>query len=86
MPNTSVGIPRYRGTAATNFTVQVLRAYGRTCHLCGRPGATTADHLIPKSQRPDLMYDVTNARPAHRVCNSIRRTKALPTAYVAAGW
>ena len=49
------------------------------CWLCGRPGADTVDHVIPRALGgPDTL---DNLRAAHRVCNSRRGTR-LPTAPV----
>jgi 5-methylcytosine-specific restriction endonuclease McrA len=47
------------------------------CWLCGRPGADTADHVVPlaKGGHP---YDVGNLRAAHRRCNSSRQA-STPT-------
>lgn len=42
---------------------------GDICHICGHPGSTVADHLIPKKDRPDLIADPNNMRPAHGVKN-----------------
>lgn len=67
------------------WSAAVLARYGREC-LLRLPGcttiATTADHIIPKSQRPDLAHDVANGRPACRRCNSRRKT--TPLSFVAA--
>ena len=61
----------------------MLDRYGRVCSLsldgCTLV-ATTGDHIVPKSERPDLAYDVTNGRPACRECNSSRGTDALAVA------
>jgi 5-methylcytosine-specific restriction endonuclease McrA len=54
----------------------VLAVKGRTCHLCGQAGATTADHLIPRSHGGRNVLE--NLEPAHQGCNSVR--KALPLA------
>jgi 5-methylcytosine-specific restriction endonuclease McrA len=35
--------------------------------------ATTADHLIPRQDRPDLAYVLENGRPACLPCNSKRQ-------------
>lgn len=43
----------------------MFQARGTICHLCGHPGATVADHVIPKRERPDLVADPSNMRPAH---------------------
>lgn len=52
-------------------------AQSRTCWICGRDGADTADHVIPLSEGGDLT-SLLNLRPAHRSCNS-RRGANLPT-------
>lgn len=65
----------YGGRRAIAYTAAVLTRYGRTCHLCGKDGATTADHVVPRS-RGGLVYAVENGRPAHKVCNS--RRGAMP--------
>lgn len=41
------------------------------CWLCGRPGATTADHVVPLAMGGHP-YDEANLRAAHRSCNSRR--------------
>ena len=38
------------------------------CHICGHPGADTADHIVPIDAGGDSSVD--NLRPAHRKCNS----------------
>lgn len=53
----------------------VLAARGRTCHLCGLPGATTADHVVPWSHGGRNELD--NLEPAHSGCNSVRRDLPL---------
>lgn len=47
-----------------------LATYGTRCHLCGTTGATTADHLVPRSKGGG--DDLANLRPAHLSCNSAR--------------
>lgn len=76
---------KWGGHHATRWSKAVLARYGTRCALqlegCTQV-ATTADHIIPRSQRPDLAYDVTNGRPACRRCNSKRGTDphaAAPT-------
>lgn len=54
----------------------VLATKGRTCHLCGLPGATTADHIVPWSHGGPNALE--NLEPAHQGCNSVRQ--ALPLA------
>ena len=48
---------------------QVLEA-SDVCWLCGKPGATEVDHVLPLSQFPELAHDLANLRPAHKTCNS----------------
>ncbi|MCP2281076.1 HNH endonuclease [Nocardia amikacinitolerans] len=60
----------WSGRRAQALRAATLATYGTLCHLCGRPGANTADHLIPHSQGgPDSLE---NLRPAHKSCNSAR--------------
>jgi 5-methylcytosine-specific restriction endonuclease McrA len=61
----------WNGRRVRAFTAAVLITYGDRCHLCGLRGATTADHLIPRS-KGGAWWDVRNARPAHGPCNSAR--------------
>lgn len=55
----------------------VLRLKGRTCHLCGLPGATSADHVIPHAHGGRNTLD--NLEPAHGGCNSSRQDTPLRT-------
>lgn len=60
----------------------VLRTKGTTCHLCGLPGADSADHNPPRSvligsgcQDPDALVYLF---PAHRVpCNVGRGARPI---------
>lgn len=61
------GSSRRRRTLAQH----VLQTYGRTCHLCGRSGASTVDHLVPIS-KGGALWDPANLRPAHGTCNYMR--------------
>lgn len=63
-------MPVWGGRYAANLTAAVLAAHGRICHLCGQTGATTADHVIPRSKGGTDAMD--NLRPAHHGCNSAR--------------
>jgi 5-methylcytosine-specific restriction endonuclease McrA len=60
----------------------VLARYGLVCWLqldgC-TTHATTADHVIPRSERPDLELDVDNGRPACLNCNRRRRNRPAPS-------
>ncbi|WP_268746906.1 HNH endonuclease [Tomitella biformata] len=48
------------------------------CHLCGKPGATTADHVQPRSLGGGDGLD--NLRPAHKACNSSRGNRPAVSA------
>lgn len=55
---------------------------GRTCHLCGHPGAAEADLIVPRSVAPHQPIHPDAYRPAHgtsrrcqtcgRACNQER--------------
>jgi 5-methylcytosine-specific restriction endonuclease McrA len=69
---------RYPGTTTRRgygWTYQRMRpaVFGRTCHICRRPGADTIDHLVPLSVGGRSTLE--NMRPAHRGCNS-RKARA----------
>jgi hypothetical protein len=79
----------YGGRRAMAWVAAVLAEHGDTCHLCGHPGADSADHLQTRQARPDLMYVVANGRPAHHKrpcsvcglrCNIVRKSKPLAVA------
>lgn len=57
-------------------TAATLARWGRVCHLCGQPGATTADHRQPRSKGGTDDVE-TNLRPAHHGCNSARGDRDL---------
>lgn len=42
----------------------VSRDFG-VCYICGHTGATSADHVIPLTERPDLDLDAANLKAAH---------------------
>jgi len=48
----------------------VLERDDYICALCGKDGATTVDHIVPRSMGGD--HTLGNLRAAHRVCNSRR--------------
>jgi 5-methylcytosine-specific restriction endonuclease McrA len=49
---------------------RILTLSGGICALCGRPGADTVDHIIPRSRGGT--HEDYNLRAAHRACNSRR--------------
>jgi 5-methylcytosine-specific restriction endonuclease McrA len=54
----------------------VLAEHGDTCIHCGRPGARSVEHVIPRSYGG--LDTLTNCRPAHLRCNIQRGTKPMP--------
>ena len=58
------------GRSAQELTALTLAEYGTICHLCGEPGADTADHIVPRSAGGD--DSLANLRPAHGPCNFAR--------------
>jgi 5-methylcytosine-specific restriction endonuclease McrA len=54
----------------------VLATYGETCVHCGRPGATSVEHVQPRSWCGTDALD--NLRPAHLACNMSRGTDPMP--------
>lgn len=63
------------GRVAQRLVALTLATFGTTCHLCGRPGANSADHLIPRSRGG--LDVLENLRPSHRSCNYARGNKTL---------
>ncbi len=39
-------------------------------YLCGHGGARTVDHVIPLSERPELVFSLVNTRPSHGTKNA----------------
>jgi 5-methylcytosine-specific restriction endonuclease McrA len=76
----------YGGRRLKAFAAHVFAVYGRTCHLCGEVGADTVDHLTPRSVSNELAWELSNARPAHRECNSRRKDRPLAAEYHGSGW
>jgi 5-methylcytosine-specific restriction endonuclease McrA len=60
----------WRGQWVADLTLVVLRTQGTTCWLCGRGGASTCDHVVPRSRGGDDA--LSNLRPSCQPCNSRR--------------
>ena len=62
---------------------RVLRRDHGICHLCGRPDADTADHLVPYSLGGPP-YDLANLAAAHHKvwphCNRVRGNRPIEQA------
>lgn len=63
------------GRKVAALRAAVLSEHGTICHLCGMPGADTADHIVPRSMGGDDSLD--NLRPAHSRCNASRGATPL---------
>lgn len=55
------------GAAWQRLSARVIAEEHGICHLCGRPGADTTDHLTPL--RAGGTHARGNLRAAHRTCN-----------------
>jgi 5-methylcytosine-specific restriction endonuclease McrA len=74
---------RRRGTTAERFgsgwariSRAVIERDQGVCHICGREGADTADHLVPRSAGGDST-DMGLLAAAHRACNSRRGVRNI---------
>lgn len=79
-------VEAWAGRRAQEYVVLTLNTYGRICWLCGLPGATTADHIIP-IDKGGAVYDYDNLGPAHGKCNYARgnRDAEGPAAVIESG-
>lgn len=68
-PNTPPEV--WGGRKAQQYVQLTLQTYGTVCWLCRLPGATSADHIIPRSLR-GAVYEIRNLGPAHTHCNESR--------------
>lgn len=62
---------KWGGRKAQQYVRLTLETYGTVCWLCGFPGATTADHIVPRSLG-GAVYHLDNPGPAHKSCNESR--------------
>lgn len=65
----------WSGGRSRRLVALTLSEYGDVCHLCGISGATTADHIVPRSHGGSDALD--NLRPAHASCNYSRGNKTI---------
>lgn len=76
-------MPARTGRPWRRFKARVIRRDRGICHLCGRSGADTADHLIPVGIGGRI-YDLSNAAAAHHDvwphCNRIRGDRDVEVA------
>lgn len=64
-------LEKWGGRKAQQYVRACLVTYGTVCWLCGLPGATSADHVIPRS-KGGACYDLLNLGPSHKRCNEAR--------------
>lgn len=58
---------RLCGQRWTNLRAKWIRSYP-SCAICGQPGEEV-HHIIPRSVRPDLMYDLDNLQTVCKDCH-----------------
>jgi 5-methylcytosine-specific restriction protein A len=71
-----------RGAGWERTRLRVLLRDGHVCQLCGRQGATSVDHIVPRSRGGT--HDMDNLRAACISCNSRRGNRAARPALPAA--
>ena len=75
-------MPKRTGRPFQTRKARVIRRDGGICHLCGGPGADTADHLVPHTLGgTDAMSNLAAAH--HDVwpkCNRIRGNRSIAEA------
>lgn len=62
----------------------ILRRDRGLCHLCGKPGADSVDHLVPVAHGGT--DEVTNLAAAHKACNSSRGARGLQQPRTTRAW
>jgi 5-methylcytosine-specific restriction endonuclease McrA len=62
----------------------VLVRDGGICHICGRAGATTVDHLIPRAHGGS--DDPANLAAAHKSCNEARGARVAEQPVTSRRW
>lgn len=58
--------------------LEINKAAYYNCYICGKlltQGELTLDHVLPRSARPDLRYDLKNLKPCCFKCNSEKGSK-----------
>lgn len=53
------------------------------CGICGKPVSSSSfelDHVIPRSNRPDLIYEYSNLQPSHSECNYKKGSRIIEPA------
>ena len=71
-------MPKRTGRPWQRRKARIIRRDGGICHLCGQPGADTADHLIPWSHGGT--DEPANLAAAHIDCNRRRGNRPIEVA------
>lgn len=71
-------VPKRTGRPWRRLVPVILQRDGGICHLCGRHGADTADHLTPAAHGGNDHPD--NLRAAHVWCNRLRGDRPIDVA------
>lgn len=70
---------RFYASAAWKAVRDARRLMNPLCQLCEAEGRTTAmwavDHIIPRSERPDLELDLDNTRSLCERCHNARTAR-----------
>lgn len=72
-------MPKRTGRPWQRVKARIIRRDAGICHLCGQPGANTADHLVPVA-RGGAVYDLDNLAAAHIACNRKRGSRSVVVA------
>ena len=76
-------MPKRTGRPWQRVKARVIKRDHGICHLCGQPGADSADHLTPVALGGAL-YDMTNLAAVHHNvqprCNRVRGTGSIQQA------
>lgn len=76
-------MPARTGRPWQRLKARIIRRDGGICHLCGKPGADSADHLRPVADGGDW-YNPANLAAVHHDamprCNRIRGNRTIEAA------
>lgn len=76
-------MPARTGRPWRRLRDRIIRRDGGICHLCGQPGADSADHIVAVAHGGAL-YDPTNLAAVHHDagarCNRVRGSRSIEQA------
>jgi len=76
---------RWGGRKSQELRRRAIYRDGGICWICGRPGATTCDHVLPRADFPEWVWREDNLRAAHTSCN-IKRGNTNASRYSRPDW